>query len=133
MVESPLVMVVAKDEVVMALEDSVAEPLSVAEPEAEPEAEPVAEGVPDCGCVSLQVCSLWTGSRTYDNGGRNGDTSGCLSRGRKKSVFGPVWRVICTSGAQRITYTGSSSHRTKRQRSRRQYRKPAERSRADQS
>lgn len=58
MVESPLVIVVAKDEVVMALEDSVAEPLSVAEPEAEPEAEPVAEGVPDCGCVRLQTCSL---------------------------------------------------------------------------
>lgn len=59
MVESPLVMVVAKDEVVMALEDSVAEPLSVAEPEAEP----VAEAEPDCGCVRLQTCRL--------DGGRN--------------------------------------------------------------
>lgn len=54
MVESPLVMVVAKDEVVMALEDSVAEPLSVAEPEVEP----VAEAEPDCGCVRRQTCRL---------------------------------------------------------------------------
>lgn len=57
MVESPLVIVVAKDEVVMALEDSVAEPLSVAEPEAEP----VAEEAPDCGCVRLQTLRLQEG------------------------------------------------------------------------
>lgn len=87
MVESPLVMVVAKDEVVMALEDSVAEPLSVAEPEAEPVAEPVAEGVPDCGCVRLDTCRFSMEKRTYDYGGRNVDTSGCLSR---TSVFGTV-------------------------------------------
>lgn len=42
MVESPLVMVVAKEEVVMAEEDS-----AVAEPVSEPVAEPVAEEAPD--------------------------------------------------------------------------------------
>lgn len=63
MVESPLVMVVAKDDVVMALEDSVAEPLSVEEPLAEPlsVAEPVAEGEPVCAYVSLKCGGLTEG------------------------------------------------------------------------
>lgn len=95
MVESPLVMVVAKDEVVIAEDSAVAEPLSEpeAEPEAEPVAEPVAEGVPDCERVRWEARKL-DGEGTYDDGGGNADTGGCLSRRHQKSVSGPVMEAM---------------------------------------
>lgn len=89
MVESPEVMVVAKDEVVMALEDSVAEPLSEAEPlsVAEPEAEPVAEGVPDCGVSDYKLANFdrWKGL-TMTVVGMETPAAVC----HEKSVSGPV-------------------------------------------
>lgn len=94
MVEPSLVMVVSKDEVVMALEDSVAEPEAEPLSVADPEAEPVAEGVPDYG-MSDRVLVGWTKHVTYEDGGRNADTSGCATRRDQFSV--QLWRVVCTT------------------------------------